>query len=31
MKKKIKIVRHEYIWNKEIRELILECETGPPK
>ncbi len=25
-----KVVRHEYIWNKEIRELTLHPETGPP-
>jgi hypothetical protein len=23
-------VLHEYIWNKEIRELIDRLETGPP-
>lgn len=24
------VVRHEYIWNKEIRELPARTETGPP-
>lgn len=25
-----KIVRYEYLWNREIRELDLHPETGPP-
>lgn len=27
---KKKLVRHEYIWNREIRELAYVGERGPP-